>query len=110
MRVSIFLKDGLQNDKGRFVIPLSGTVPLGVEVPGAIRIHRDPPSTTSFGCMGTYQAFSKLPSLEVGGVRATTLGLNIYSTNPTPQGNATNANHKSSDYKVLSVPNFLALY
>jgi len=80
VRVSIFLKDGLQNDKGRFVLPLVGTVPLGVEVPGAIRIHRDPASTVNFKCLGTYQSFNKIPSLEIGGVRATKLGLNIYST------------------------------
>ncbi|KAL5255421.1 hypothetical protein ACHWQZ_G010849 [Mnemiopsis leidyi] len=80
VRVSIFLKDGLQNDKGRFVLPLVGTVPLGVEVPGAIRVHREPASTMNFKCLGTYQSFNKIPSLEIGGVRATKLGLNIYST------------------------------
>jgi len=87
VRVSIFLKDGLQNDKGRFVLPLVGTVPLGIEVPGAIRIHRDPASTVNFKCLGTYQSFNKIPSLEVAGIRATKLGLNIYSTSTSSSNN-----------------------
>ena len=49
-------------------------------MPGAIRIHREPASTLNFKCLGTYQSFNKIPSLDIGGVRATKLGLNIYST------------------------------
>ena len=43
-------------------------------------MHREPASTMNFKCLGTYQSFNKIPSLEIGGVRATKLGLNIYST------------------------------
>lgn len=79
VRVSIFLKDGLQNDKGRFILPLAGTVPLGIEVPGSIKTMGDKAtSTSSYKCIGSYHAFNKIPSLEIGGLRATTLGNNIY--------------------------------
>ncbi|NWR96977.1 OSCP1 protein, partial [Motacilla alba] len=37
IRVSIFLKDKVQNSNGRFVLPISGPVPWGTEVPGLIR-------------------------------------------------------------------------
>ena len=36
-QVSIFLKDKVQNSNGRFVLPVSGPVPWGTEVPGLIR-------------------------------------------------------------------------
>ena len=56
-------------------------------MPGAIRIHRDPASTVNFKCLGTYQSFNKIPSLEVAGIRATKLGLNIYSTSTSSSNN-----------------------
>uniref|UniRef100_A0A8C5P5E0 Organic solute carrier partner 1 n=1 Tax=Jaculus jaculus TaxID=51337 RepID=A0A8C5P5E0_JACJA len=37
IRVSTFLKDKVQNSNGRFVLPVSGPVPWGTEVPGLIR-------------------------------------------------------------------------
>ncbi|NXL18191.1 OSCP1 protein, partial [Setophaga kirtlandii] len=39
IRVSIFLKDKVQNSNGRFVLPISGPVPWGTEVPGLIRLQ-----------------------------------------------------------------------
>ncbi|XP_005736259.1 protein OSCP1 [Pundamilia nyererei] len=39
IRVSIFLKDKVQNSNGRFVLPTSGPVPHGTQVPGLIRYH-----------------------------------------------------------------------
>lgn len=36
-QVSIFLKDKVQNSNGRFVLPTSGPVPFGTQVPGTIR-------------------------------------------------------------------------
>lgn len=36
-QVSIFLKDKVQNSNGRFVLPTSGPVPHGTQVPGLIR-------------------------------------------------------------------------
>lgn len=37
LQVSIFLKDKVQNSNGHFVLPISGPVPWGTEVPGLIR-------------------------------------------------------------------------
>ncbi len=37
LQVSIFLKDKVQNSNGRFVLPTSGPVPYGFELPGVIR-------------------------------------------------------------------------
>ena len=37
-QVSIFLKDKVQNNNGRFVIPISGSVPNGFNVPGTVRL------------------------------------------------------------------------
>nr|XP_012620655.1 protein OSCP1 isoform X2 [Microcebus murinus] len=37
IRVSIFLKERVQNSNGHFVLPVSGPVPWGTEVPGVIR-------------------------------------------------------------------------
>ncbi|XP_064804687.1 protein OSCP1-like [Oncorhynchus masou masou] len=38
IRVSIFLKDKVQNSNGRFVLPISGPVPHGTHTPGLIRM------------------------------------------------------------------------
>uniref|UniRef100_A0A3B5Q999 Organic solute carrier partner 1 n=2 Tax=Xiphophorus TaxID=8082 RepID=A0A3B5Q999_XIPMA len=38
IRVSIFLKDKVQNSNGRFVLPTNGPVPRGTQIPGLIRI------------------------------------------------------------------------
>ena len=37
IRVSIFLKDKVQSQNGRFVLPPGGPVPHGMETPGTIR-------------------------------------------------------------------------
>lgn len=41
IRVSMFLKDKVQNNNGRFVLPVSGPVPWGTEVPGLIRMFNN---------------------------------------------------------------------
>ncbi|XP_044801181.1 protein OSCP1 isoform X3 [Bubalus bubalis] len=46
IRVSIFLKDKVQNSSGRFVLPVSGPVPWGTEVPGLIRYSVNRPVET----------------------------------------------------------------
>ncbi|XP_019714377.1 protein OSCP1-like [Hippocampus comes] len=37
IRVSIFLKDKVQNSNGRFALPVSGPVPHGTQIPSWIR-------------------------------------------------------------------------
>ncbi|XP_034505273.1 protein OSCP1 isoform X2 [Ailuropoda melanoleuca] len=46
IRVSIFLKDKVQNSNGRFVLPVSGPVPWGTEVPGLISTKNKEASRT----------------------------------------------------------------
>nr|XP_034360045.1 protein OSCP1 isoform X5 [Arvicanthis niloticus] len=46
IRVSTFLKDKVQNSNGRFVLPVSGPVPWGTEVPGVIRYSASRPVET----------------------------------------------------------------
>ncbi|XP_051892326.1 protein OSCP1 isoform X2 [Pristis pectinata] len=54
IRVSIFLKDKVQNSNGRFVLPVSGPVPWGTEVPGLIRYSVSRPVETHM--MGTMKS------------------------------------------------------
>ena len=37
MQISVLLRQGLQRKNGVFVIPVGGPVPIGFEMPGAIR-------------------------------------------------------------------------
>ena len=37
MQVSLFLREKVQHNTGRFVLPVSGALPVDVEVPGNIR-------------------------------------------------------------------------
>ncbi|XP_067867140.1 protein OSCP1 [Heterodontus francisci] len=52
IRVSIFLKDKVQNSNGRFVLPISGPVPWGTEVPGLISV-----TTVLFTSMNQFMAW-----------------------------------------------------
>ncbi|XP_044275398.1 protein OSCP1 isoform X3 [Varanus komodoensis] len=46
IRVSILLKDKVQNSNGHFVLPISGPVPWGTEIPGLIRYSISRPVET----------------------------------------------------------------
>ncbi|XP_063167846.1 protein OSCP1 isoform X2 [Candoia aspera] len=46
IRVSILLKDKVQNSNGHFVLPTSGSVPWGTEIPGLIRYSISRPVET----------------------------------------------------------------
>lgn len=73
-------------------------------MPGAVRIHKDPGATQTFLCIGSYQSFNKIPSLEIGGVRATKLGLNVYSTKSSGNGQSSenNQHYNNSQSKYSS--------
>ncbi|XP_012929743.1 protein OSCP1 isoform X2 [Heterocephalus glaber] len=104
IRVSIFLKDRVQNSNGRFVLPVSGPVPWGTEVPGLIRIRKpsDHPCLETvprchtlyfrmfnskgeevkkieFKHGGNYVTAHKEGSFELYGDRVLKLGTNMYS-------------------------------
>ncbi|NXN91726.1 OSCP1 protein, partial [Rhinopomastus cyanomelas] len=82
IRVSIFLKDKVQNSNGRFVLPISGPVPWGTEVPGLIRVfnHRGVEvKRMTFTSGGNYVAPHREGSFELYGDRVLKLGTNMYS-------------------------------
>ncbi|XP_010721654.1 protein OSCP1 isoform X2 [Meleagris gallopavo] len=82
IRVSIFLKDKVQNSNGRFVLPISGPVPWGTEVPGVIRMFNcngDEVKRTEFTTGGNYVTPQREGSFELYGDRVLKLGTNMYS-------------------------------
>ncbi|KTG38951.1 hypothetical protein cypCar_00013990 [Cyprinus carpio] len=80
IRVSIFLKEKIQNPNGHFVLQTSGPVPCGFEVPGLIRwfnakgreVRR-----TRFLSGGSYTSATHQASFDLSGDRVTLLGTNI---------------------------------
>uniref|UniRef100_A0A673FPB3 Protein OSCP1-like n=1 Tax=Sinocyclocheilus rhinocerous TaxID=307959 RepID=A0A673FPB3_9TELE len=74
IRVSIFLKEKIQNPNGHFVMQTSGPVPYGFEVPGLIRSH----------CYRSYTSAVRQGSFDLSGDRVTFLGTNMYNT-PSPE-------------------------
>ncbi|XP_060062175.1 protein OSCP1-like isoform X2 [Erinaceus europaeus] len=84
VEVSIFLKDKVQNSNGRFVLPVSGPVPWGTEVPGLIRVFNskgEEVKQVEFKHGGSYVTAPKEGSFEFDGDRVLKLGTNMYSVN-----------------------------
>ncbi|XP_078279498.1 protein OSCP1 [Rhinoraja longicauda] len=82
IRVSIFLKDKVQNSNGRFVLPVSGPVPCGTDVPGLIRMFNyngDEVKLREFPSIGNYTSALAEGSLNFFGDRVIKLGTNMYS-------------------------------
>ncbi|XP_031818027.1 protein OSCP1 isoform X1 [Sarcophilus harrisii] len=82
IRVSIFLKDKVQNSNGRFVLPISGPVPWGTKVPGLIRMFNNKGEEVKrmeFKHGGQYVRAESEGSFELSGDRVLTLGTNMYS-------------------------------
>ncbi|TSR63293.1 Protein OSCP1 [Bagarius yarrelli] len=82
VRVSILLNEKVQNADGRFVVPTSGPVPQGSEVPGFIRYFNRRGlvvRSRQFVSNGIYTSPVRAASLEVSGDRVTRLGTNMYS-------------------------------
>lgn len=100
IRVSIFLKDGVQLPNGRFVLTKEGQVPWGTDTPGTIRFFNEEgqqKSVSSFNVPGKYHLADKFGSFEILGDRVTKLGSNMYcsrmvdSTMLTPSEKSVNA-------------------
>ncbi|XP_051027837.1 protein OSCP1 isoform X1 [Acomys russatus] len=82
IRVSTFLKDKVQNSNGHFVLPVSGPVPWGTEVPGVIRMFNNKGEEVKkmkFTYGGNFVAAHKEGSFELYGDRVLKLGTNMYS-------------------------------
>ncbi|XP_051519434.1 protein OSCP1a isoform X2 [Myxocyprinus asiaticus] len=109
IRVSIFLKEQIQNLNGRFVLPTSGPVPHGFEVPGFIRwfnakgreVRR-----TGFSSGGSYSSALHEGSFDLSGDRVTHLGTNMYSA-PAPKDTYPSDTMRKQK-QVDTIPNPLA--
>lgn len=112
IRVSIFLKDKVQNSNGRFVLPISGPVPWGTEVPGLIRMFNckgDEVKRTEFTTGGNYVTPQREGSFELYGDRVLKLGTNMYSVSrPAETHTSGSSKTLASSAKENIVPNPLA--
>ncbi|XP_057684098.1 protein OSCP1a [Corythoichthys intestinalis] len=84
IRVSIFLKNKIQNPNGRFAMPTSGPVPHGMDVPGTIRNFDNKGRETRryrFPTGGNYCHPVKDASFGLHGERVIKLGVNMYCIN-----------------------------
>ncbi|XP_077364097.1 protein OSCP1a [Festucalex cinctus] len=84
VRVSIFLKNKIQNPNGRFALSISGPVPHGMDLPGVIRIFDSKGREmrqSRFPTGGSYNRPIKDASFGLHGDRVIKLGVNMYSVN-----------------------------
>ncbi|BFZ24996.1 hypothetical protein BsWGS_28035 [Bradybaena similaris] len=107
IRVSIFLKDKVQNSSGRFVINPGGTLPFGTELPGTIRLFNENGKSRSIGfdLGANYISVAKEGSFDAIGDRVTQLGCNMYSVSrpvETSIGNSMKSLVQGSDVDVSS--------
>ncbi|CAJ1083142.1 protein OSCP1a [Xyrichtys novacula] len=107
IRVSLFMKNKVQNPNGRFVLSTSGPVPHGIEVPGLIRMFDDKGkevTRSEFPTGGSYTSPIREGSFELHGDRVIRLGLNMYTVNH-PEETHTS---KAAPVKADDTPNLLA--
>ncbi|XP_054620604.1 protein OSCP1-like isoform X2 [Dunckerocampus dactyliophorus] len=106
VRVSIFLKNQIQNPNGRFALSTSGPVPHGIDVPGIIRIFDNKGrkvQQSHFPSGGSYSIPIKEGSFGLHGDRVIRLGMNMYTVNLAQES------PKSPSVKTdNSTPNLLA--
>ncbi|XP_028675070.1 protein OSCP1 isoform X2 [Erpetoichthys calabaricus] len=112
IRVSIFLKDKVQNSNGRFVLPTSGPVPCGTEIPGLIRIFNcngEELKRTEFPSGGHYTSSLREGSFDLYGDRVIKLGTNMYSVSrPVETHMSGTSKNSASHTKENASPNPLA--
>ncbi|XP_041665821.1 protein OSCP1a [Cheilinus undulatus] len=107
VRVSLFMKNKVQNPNGRFVLTTSGPVPHGMEVPGLIRTFDSmgrEVNQSEFPTGGSYNSPIREGSFELHGDRVIRLGLNMYTANH-PEETHTS---KTASAKTDDTPNLLA--
>ncbi|XP_054462471.1 protein OSCP1a isoform X2 [Anoplopoma fimbria] len=107
VRVSIFLKNKVQNHNGRFALLTSGPVPHGIDVPGLIRMFDRKGREVrrgEFPTGGSYTSPIRQGCFELHGDRVIRLGINMYT------GNHPEETHTSKSHSVKKddVPNLLA--
>ncbi|XP_067217622.1 protein OSCP1a [Chanodichthys erythropterus] len=110
IRVSIFLKEKIQNPNGHFVLQTSGPVPHGFEVPGLIRwfnVKGREVRRTRFPSGGSYTSAVRQASFDLSGDRVTLLGTNMYST-PSPEDMDSPTTSTQKPKQADTTPNPLA--
>ncbi|XP_028836903.1 protein OSCP1 isoform X2 [Denticeps clupeoides] len=112
IRVSIFLKDKVQNSNGRFVLPTSGPVPYGTQTPGLIRMftcNGEEVKRVQFRNGGNYTSALREGSFELFGDRVIKLGTNMYSISRPVETHMSGSLKNSAQHaKVNTAPNPLA--
>uniref|UniRef100_A0AAY5ECA6 Organic solute carrier partner 1 n=1 Tax=Electrophorus electricus TaxID=8005 RepID=A0AAY5ECA6_ELEEL len=112
IRVSIFLKDKVQNSNGRFVLPTSGPVPYGTHTPGLIRMfscNGDEVKRIQFRDDGNYSAALREGSFDLFGDRVIKLGTNMYSVSR-PLETHMSGTSKNSLHKIILHLPFLSIF
>ncbi|XP_061106904.1 protein OSCP1 isoform X2 [Conger conger] len=112
IRVSIFLKDKVQNSNGRFVLPTSGPVPCGTQIPGMIRMFSctgEEVRRLQFPSGGGYTGALREGSFQMFGERVIKLGTNMYSVSrPVETHMSGTAKNSAQHTKVNAAPDPLA--
>uniref|UniRef100_A0A8C6VLW5 Organic solute carrier partner 1 n=1 Tax=Naja naja TaxID=35670 RepID=A0A8C6VLW5_NAJNA len=112
IRVSILLKDKVQNSNGHFVLPTSTSVPWGTEIPGLIRLFNnkgDEIQRIEFSSGGNYVLPYREGSFDLHGDRVIRLGTNIYSISRPVETDVSGATKNlASRVKENTAPNPLA--
>ncbi|XP_029299302.1 protein OSCP1a isoform X1 [Cottoperca gobio] len=107
VRVSLFLKNQIQNPNGRFALSTSGPVPHGIDVPGLIRMFDRKGREVrrcEFPTGGSYSSPVREGCFELHGDRVIRLGMNMYTINH-PEETHTS---KAPSVKTDDTPNLLA--
>ncbi|KAK7139477.1 hypothetical protein R3I93_016572 [Phoxinus phoxinus] len=112
IRISIFLKEKIQNPNGHFVLQTAGPVPHGFEVPGLIRWFNAKgreARRTRFPSGGSYTSAGRQGSFDLSGDRVTLLGTNMYSTpSPGDTDPSSSSNSRGKLKQADTTPNLLA--
>ncbi|XP_071356933.1 protein OSCP1a [Trachinotus anak] len=107
VRVSLFLKNQVQNPNGRFALSTSGPVPHGIDVPGLIKTFDSKGREvrrSEFPTGGSYSSPIREGCFELHGDRVIRLGMNMYTVNH-PEETHTS---KAPSVKRDDTPNLLA--
>ncbi|XP_042363145.1 protein OSCP1a [Plectropomus leopardus] len=107
VRVSLFLKNQVQNPNGRFAMSTSGPVPYGIDVPGLIRAFDNKGRElrrSEFPTGGSYTSPIRKGCFELHGDRVLKLGMNMYTVNHLEETQTS----KTPSVKTDDAPNLLA--